>query len=328
VFRLAVALTLLFLNLQACKGGYNSCKLKIHDSKALGKKSISVVVAKNRRLVFSHTKPNAKIFKYDPYLSLYLTEDKQHFKYPFRFNNKLASGIASVSKKTVTEGRILKHQIGLNQFAHLNESTTAPALLLTSCCSLKGFVTPEGIIEQAYLEHFIESKNVSYADIGIRVKNDGKFVLVSAINPFLDGNDFRVGDCIVKFDGKKVQNASQLMQWILFSKIASSHKVQIKRDNKLITLTMKSSKRNGGGYLSDTFLEFLGVSFDKNLKIIAIQEKAKQYYLKLGDKLVQINGKNIKTEAQVLELISKSKESANLLFERYNFQFFVKVKSI
>ena len=328
MFRLFVTLNLLLLNLYACKGGYDSCKLKINDSHAIQNKIISAPISHHKRLLFSKEKPNANIIKFDPYLSLYLLQDKEKFKYPFVFNNKRPSGMASINQNSAIEGRIKTHQIGLNSFASWSEKTSSPALLLTSCCTLKGFVTPEGIIEQAYLEHFINSKTVSYSDIGIRVVDEGKLVIVSAINPFLDGNNFKIGDCIVSFDGKKVNNAAKLMQWILFSKIGSPHSIKIKRVKDMLILKMKSSKRNGGGYLSDTFLEFLGISFDKDLKIIAIKEKAKKYNLKNGDKLIQINGKNIKTEAQVLEIISKSKESANLLFERHHFQFFVKIKSI
>jgi type II secretory pathway component PulC len=80
--------------------------------------------------------------------------------------------------------------------------------------------------------------------------------------------------------------------------------------------------------LSDTFLEVLGLSFDKNLKIIKIEPAADKYGLKLGDKLMQINQSNITTEQEILEIISQSEESANLLFERRDFQFFVKIKSI
>jgi len=328
VLRLFLTLGLFLLNIYACKGGYDSCKLKINDSHTIKNKTISAPISHHKRLIYSKDIPNARIIKHDPYLSLYLVEDKEKFKYPFRFNNKLASGLASVDDKNAIEGCIKKHQIGLNHFATLSEKTYAPALLLTSCCTLKGFVTPDGIIEQVYLEHFIKSKGVSYSDIGIRVVDEGKLVLVSAINPFLDANYFRVGDCIVSFDGKKVKTSAKLMQWILFSKIGASHSVKIKRGKDMLTLKMKSSKRNGGGYLSDTFLEFLGLSFDKDLKIIKIEEKAKAYQLRLGDKLVQINGNSIKKESQVLEIISKSKKSANLLFERHHFQFFVKIKSI
>lgn len=328
MLRLFVALTLLFINLYACKGGYNSCKRKVNDSHALAQTQTNIPLTKHKRLVFSRIKPKGKILKYDPFLSLYLVEDRKGFRYPFSIRNRAVMGLGAVSHKRAIEGHFKKHQIGLNKFAVFNQKVTFPSLILTSCCALEGIVTPQGIIEKPYIERFVTIKNVSYADIGIRVNDKKRKVLVKAINPFMEGNNFHVGDQILKFDNKQVTNAGKLMQWILFGKIGSTHQVKIKRDGKYLTLETKSKKRKGGGYLSDTFLEFLGLSFDKNLNIIKIEAKAKKYGLKIGDKLLRVNHKKVSTEDEIVKNISQSKEAIHLLFTRHNFQFFVKVKSI
>ena len=91
-------------------------------------------------------------------------------------------------------------------------------------------------------------------------------MLIKAINPFVKSNPFKVNDCVLEFDGKKVKSSAVLMRKILFSKIGSTHTLKLKRDSKILTFRIKTHKRSGGGYLSDTFLEFLGISFDKNLK--------------------------------------------------------------
>lgn len=325
MLRLFVALNLLLLNLYACKGGYDSCKSKINDSNSISNNILQIPIKKNQRIIFSKTTPNETILKHDPYLSLYLVEDKKGFKHPFKTNHRLILGTAVVNQKEAVEGKIVEHQIGLNKFAIFSECITVPSLLLTSCCSLEGIATPEGIIEKEYIDRFIKIKKVSYSDVGIRVVNEKKLVVIKAINPFMKGNPFKVDDCVLEFDGKKVNNASVLIRDILFSKIGSTHKVKVKRDGKVLILSTKSQKRYGGGYLSDTFLEFVGISFDKNLKVVKIEKKAKKYSLKLGDRLLQINQKNITTEAEILETISKSKESTNLLFVRDDFQFFVKI---
>lgn len=328
MLRLFVALNLLFLNLYSCEGGYDSCKRKVNDSSAIANQSATIPLKNNQRLVFSTNAPNAKILKYDPFLSLYLTEDKKSFKYPFVITNNTPLGLAGVNQKEALEGKILKRQVGLNNLATFSEPLSAPSLLLTSCCALEGIATPRGIIEKEYLERFLKIKKVSYSDIGVRVAEDKKLVVVNAINPFMDANEFKIGDRVLEFDGKKVNNASEFMRWVLFSEVGSRHKVKIKRDSKILTLSATSRQRNGGGYLSDTFLEVLGLSFDKNLKIIKIEPKAKKYELKIGDRLIQINQQNITTEGEILKIISQSVESANLLFERVDFQFFVKIKSI
>jgi hypothetical protein len=115
------------------------------------------------------------------------------------------------------------------------------------------------------------------------------------------------------------------MRDILFSEIGSVHKVKIKRGSEILTLSTKSQNRKGGGYLNDIFLELLGISFDKNLSIIGIDKNAQNYGLKLGDKLLQINTKEIKNEQDIFNIFDDSKKSVNLLFERDHFQFFVKV---
>ncbi len=325
MLHLFVALSFLFINLYACNGGYTVCKRKIHDSHALTSSQTNIPITKHKRLVFSRTKPKAKILKYDPFLSLYLVEDTKGFRYPFVLYKRSAKGLASINTKSIQESRIKEHQIGLNQFGKMYANVSTPSLILTSCCALEGIGTPQGVIEKPYLQHFLHHKKVVYADIGIRVKNAHRKVRVRAINPFMAGNNFQVNDEILRFDKRRVQNASQLMQWILFSKVGSVHQVKIRRKGKLLTLKVKSKKRKGGGYLSDTFLEFLGLSFDKNLHIIKIEAKAKKYGLHLGDRLIEVNEKKISTEEEIVQSISKSKEASELLFERNHFQFFVKV---
>jgi hypothetical protein len=324
MLKLFIALNILLLNLYACKGGFTSCKKKIIDSNAISNQQIYIPVNKNQRLIYSTTKPKTKILKYDKFLNLYLVEDPKPFKYPFRINNKLTLGTAAIDNKMVLEGKILKHQIGLNNLAKYNQPLFVPSILLNSCCALEGIVTPKGIIEKEYIQRFLDIKKVEYGDIGIRVKDAKKLVIVYASNPYLKNNPFKVDDCILEFDNKKVENSSELMRWILFSKIGSMHKIKIQRDRKLLTLNSTTSKRGGGGSVSDTFLEFLGISFDKTLHVVKIANKAKKYQLIKGDKLLQIDKKNISTQEEILKNIQKNK-SSYLLFERRNFQFFIKV---
>ena len=325
MFKLFLALNFLLLNLYACKGGFESCKLKTIHSYAIVNQTLQIPVQKNHRLIFSQKTPNAKIIKHDPYLSLYLVEDKKSFKHPFRVNMNLSLGTAAVNTDTVVEGKILKHQIGLSSFATYSEPLPLPSLLLNSCCALEGIVTPMGIIEKEYINRFLTIDKVSYSDIGIRVKDENKLVTVTSSNLFMKDNPFEINDCILELDGKKVKNSAIFMRDILFSKIGSAHKVKIKRADKVLTFNVKSQKRNGGGYLSDTFLEFLGISFDSNLVIVKIEKKALHYALKLGDKLLTINGVEVKKERDISEILSKNKNSSNLLFQRDQFQFFVTV---
>lgn len=325
MLRLLLALNLLFLNLYACKGGFDSCRLKVVDAKVIDGSSLHIPLKNNQKLIFSTTTPNAKIIKHDPYLSLYLVEDNNGFKYPFRVNVNQSPGTFGVDKNSVIEGKIVKRQIGLNSFALFSKPLSAPSMLLNSCCAIEGIVTERGIIEKEYIERFLKVKSVSYGDFGVRVKDVGSDVVVFSSNPFIKDNRFKKGDIIVELDGRKVKNSASFMREVLFSEIGSVHSVKIRRGDELLTLSAKSQKRIGGGYLSDTFLEFLGISFDKNLFVIKIEKKAQHYGLKLGDKLLQVNRKDVRQEGDILQIIDNPKKSADLLFQREAFQFFVKV---
>ncbi|MBW6489378.1 PDZ domain-containing protein [Sulfurimonas sp.] len=325
MFRLFVALNLLFINLYACKGGIDSCKLKVIDSESIVKQTLQIPLQNNQRLIFSTTAPNAKILKHDPYLSLYLVEDKKGFKYPFKLNMNIPSGVFCVDNKSVIEGKIIKRQVGLNSFAIFSKQISSPSLLLNSCCALEGIVTDRGIIQREYIERFLKVKKVTYGDFGIRVKSVNSAVVVISSNPFLKENSFKKGDIIVELDGKRVKESARFMRDVLFSEIGSLHTLKIKRANELLTISAKTQNRVGGGYLSDTFLEFLGISFDKNLFITKIEKKAERHGLKLGDQLLQVNKKDVKREGDILEIVDNQNKSTQLLFEREHFQFFVKV---
>jgi len=326
VLRLFILLHLLLLNIYACQGGYSSCIAKIKDSHTIQKNALYIPVSKHRLLVYSKQKPQAKILKYDPFLSLYLIKDEAKFTYPFSVNMRLQLGTAIVNNKTSKEGKTLTNQIGLNSLAHYTAKFAKPALITSSCCALEGIATSNGVIQKEYLKRFLSKAPATYADIGVRVKNEKGFVIVSASNPYLEDNPFKKNDCIVEFDGKKVKAASVFMRKVLFSKIGSKHTVKIKRGKKFIDVSIMSSKRFGGGAVSDTFLEQKGIYFDKTLHIVGLSKHFIKFGLVLGDQLLQVNGVKVKNQAELLHYIENFKDFSSLLFSRRNFQFFVNIK--
>ena len=326
MFRLFLLVQLFLVNIYACQGGYASCIAKIKDSSTIQKNSLYIPVQNHKLLVYSPCKPNAKILKYDPFLSLYLIEDTKRFPYPFTINMKLQLGSAVVNASVAQEGKILKNQIGLNTLGVYSEKLTTPALITSSCCSLEGIVTPKGVIQKEYIKRFLSSKPVAYSDIGVRVKNEKGYVIVTASNPYLANNPLKKGDCIVALDGRDVHAASIFMRKILFSKIGSKHRLKIKRAKKVMSFTLRTSQRYGGGAMSDTFLEQKGIYFDKTLRIVRLPKFLKTYGLLLGDQLLQVNGVPVKNQEELLEYIENFQDFSLLLFERRNFQFFVKIK--
>jgi hypothetical protein len=325
-FRLFVAASLLFINLQACKGGYTACVAKVKDSHAIENNILQIPLEKNTRLLYTHTKPDAKILKYDPFLSLYLIEDKNPFAYPFAINMRLQLGTAMVTNKGSCEGKIIRNQIGLNTLASYSEPLLIPSLLTSSCCWLEGIVTPRGIIQKEYLKHFVTAKKSEYGDIGIRVKNEKGRVVVTECDPFFKPNPFKVNDIILALDGKKVKAASTFMRKVLFSKTGLKHTLKIQREKSYLSYRVTTKKRYGGGELSDTFLESQGLYFDKELFLVQIGKQFKKYGIKEGDRLIQVNGVKVKNQKELREYLQSAKNYSSLLFERNGFEFFVNIK--
>ena len=326
MFRLCFALLLSFETLLACEGGFDSCVAKVKDSHAVQKNILSIPIANKQKLLFSQTVPNQKILKHDPFLSLYLIEDTKGFQYPFRINNHLSLNHAGVNEKFAIEGKIIKPQIGLNQFARFNEALFAPSLLLNSCCSLEGIVTSQGIIEKEYIQRFLSTKEQTYADIGIRIEVRENKVVVNALDPFLQENPFLVGDRVVSFDGTKVQSGAKLMRDILFSEVGKTYRVEIQRQKQHMCVDITAYHRHGGGYVSDTFLEQKGIYFDSELCVNKLSKEAQRYGLKLGDKILQVNNKKVQTQKELQSSIYGEKAKVEILFQRDGFQFFMKLQ--
>jgi len=323
VLRLFLLLHFLFFTLDACDSDFSSCVLKVKDSHSIQNTTLSLPLKNNQRLIYSTKKPDGKILKYDKFFSLYLVEDTHPFAYPFSINTQRLGATAVVNEKCAKKGFIKQHQIGLTQLGIYSQKLSTPAILSDACCNVEGLVTPKGVIEKPYIRHFITTKEKNYGDLGLRVVDTKGCVRVSAVDPFFHNNPFKKGDCIVAFDKKKVKFASQLMQYILFSKINTQHKLKVRRAKTYKTFTVTTDKRYGGGMVSDTFLEREGLYFNKQLQLVSLSKKFQNYGLEIGDKLIQVNGVKVKTQKELREYLQEKKRYNSLLFERNKFQFFV-----
>ncbi len=326
MLRLFFAFHLLVFTLFACQGGYESCKQKIIDSQTIVDQSLYIPINKTQRLVYSTQLPEAKVLKADPFLALYLVQDRENFPYPFSMNINVPSGYASVNAECATEGIIKQEQIGLNHFAVFNEVVSAPSLLLNSCCSFEGIVTPRGIIAKEYIENFLNSAKPEYADIGIRVQDRNATLYVAYADPFWKENPFMRGDILLRLDNQKIKDAASFMKSVLFAKPGTLHTVKLQRDHQVLEVSVKSKKRYGGGFLSDTFLEQKGIYFDENLAITKLSTGDAYHGLKLGDKLVSVNGKSVNNQQEIMKNMPHTNKFTILLFQRDDFQFFIRVK--
>ena len=325
MLRVFIALNIFLLSLLACNGSYKSCQIKTTNLHVVQDASLVIPLQNNQTLIYSKEPMNAKVIKHDPFLNLYLVESKKYVRYPFRINPQLSLAQASVGDGCVTEGKIKTKQIGLNALATYTKPIIAPSLLLNSCCNLEGLVTPKGIIQRDYLDHFVHSKNRYYGEIGVRVVDEDKLIIIKRVNPFDLSVKFKKNDCITHVNGKKILDASDFMKHVLFAKVGTQLKVIVVRNGKKILVKATIKQRFGGGAISDTFLEAKGLYFSSDLTLLSVGEKYKKFGLHIGDRLIQVNGKKVTKIEDIRMYIDDFKHFASLVFTRNDFQFFVNI---
>lgn len=304
------------IDFRACQLKYEVSSLNVNNTKAFA-------IDKKYAIFYSASMPDATIIKRDPFLGLNLIESKKDFRHIFKFYTNYPKEIASITDKKVRIGKIKKEQIGLNQLAVFSKKADKNSFIGGTCCGILGLSTGNGIIEKEYLRHFLESKEISYSGIGIRIKDDAG-VRVYEVNPFFEDSPFLVDDIILFMDAKKAKKASIVARDILFSKPQSIHYFIIKRAGKTIKLKVRLQKRLSGGLIEDSFFTLFGLELDKNL---VVKKDAPKYAIKKGDRLLFVMGKEVKTLAEIRSILSHEKTSKNkmivLLFQREGFDFFI-----
>lgn len=319
-----LALTLFFtFTLFALPQDFKSCQLKYQVSSVKINSTQAFAINDEYVLFYSEKEPTVKIIKRDPFLGLNLMKADRNFKHIFKFYNNKPKQLASVLPNEAVEGRFIQEQIGLNELAKFSSKAKKNSLISGTCCGLVGLSTGKGIIEKEYIRHFLESKEIIYSDIGIRVA-DEKGVRVVEINPFFADSPFLLDDVILYMDAKKTKNAAKVSQDILFSKPGSLHYFIVLRDGKEQKIEAVFKKRLSGGLVADSFFDFFGVELDE---FLLVKKDAPKYELKKGDKLLFVMGKPVKTLSNIRHVLSLEKSTKEkmviLLFRRNGFDFFI-----
>jgi len=319
-----ILLTLLFtLSLFSSTQDFRSCQLKYQVSSVKTDKTQAFAINNKYVLFYSAKEPKLKIIKRDPFLGLNLMKARKSFKHTFKFYNNHPKQLAAVLPHSVSEGKLIKEQIGLNQLGKFSTTAQKNAFISGTCCGIMGLSTGKGVIDKAYIRHFLESKEVLYSDIGISVA-DKKGVRVVEVNPFFEDSPFLLDDIILKMDKKKTISAAQLSRDILFSKPMSTHSFLVLRKAKKIKVKARFKKRLSGGLIPDSFFALFGLELDEHL---VVKKDNAKYEIKKGDKLLFVMGKPVKTLAEIRHVLSLEKSSKNklviLLFKREGFDFFI-----
>jgi len=292
----------------------------------------AIAIAKHYAVTYSKKKPSYPYVKHDPFLNLYLFYSPKPL-HPVRLKDtkhlSLGKWLASMDDNSLYVGNFAKRGVGLGIYFEQNSKTPPNSMVTGLCCAVYGLgVGNKKFISSNLLKRFLNSTEIFYGDIGVRFVKKGRKIVVASIDPMHSNQKLKIGDIIEKIDGKKVRNLQDLENKILFTRRNQSVRLKFFRKNVLHVEDIKVFQKVGGGEASDSFLELMGMYFDKNLDIKRVIKGsfADKNGLKVGDKLLQIGRKTVKNQNDARMAFSKTKKKAiYLLFARGGSQFFIKV---
>lgn len=250
-------------------------------------------------LLFSPIAPsNLKILKADAFVGLYIVQTKKtRYSYDFLNIDSYAKNreLSAIGLNYNKKGKILKPQRGFVEYGEFSTPIPRNGVISNICYQIYGLgVGSKYFIDKKYLDRFLSEKSAYYGDIGVRVVQKDKYVLVHQIDPFFDKNPFKIGDVILSINGKNI-SSYQDFEWIVSNlPYQKPAEITLIRKGQKQNLSVIVDKRYGGFLLPDTFLERFGISFDKTLTITDIDEDSKNTLgLQVGDRLVWISQKPI-----------------------------------
>jgi len=296
----------------------------------------SWVVDKNHLLTFNpNILDDVNITKQEPLLGLYLINQdiflKNHevmkfkkIRSPYRF---------AMDDESYIPGKIIKPQIGLH-FADFSENIEDNLMIISGCCITAGLsIGGTKFIDSDYVKHFVESKNRYLSDIGARFKSIDDRILVDSVNPFFTDNPFLEDDELLYMDGEPVPKLEEFLKIILFSPKDRNISFEILRKNQLLDVNVTTNILQGGGMLSDTFLENIGVWFDEDIFVTNIHKGSPfaKKGLKNRYRLLTINDEAFENASEIRKFFSKQKEKMpdkfTFIFKLKNSKLSIELKS-
>ncbi|GHP84258.1 PDZ domain-containing protein [Helicobacter pylori] len=283
-------------------------------------------------LYYSKTYPkHAKVIKSDPFVGLYLLQSvPSEYFYTLRDLDKdaLIRPMASVGDKEALEVRLLFKQKGYDRYAQISQEIQKNGVISNICYQMLGLgVGGNGFIETKFIKRFLNQQEPYYGDIGVRLEEDNKRLVVAQFDPFFPKNPFLKNDEILAINHQKIRSLAEF-EWVVSNlKYQSLAKVSIKRNHKIKEVMLKVNKRYGGFLLKDTFLERYGIALDRRFTITKIGSHLPKGldFLKLGDRILWVNRKNVAFNPKALrEALSTNK--IELLVWRKGFEFYIKIR--
>ncbi len=266
---------------------------------------------------------SSKIIKKDIFLGLYLFSGKTPLSYNIKPIDSYANSLslAGVNASSAVGGVVVSSGKGIFDLARFSKPLPKDSVISNICFQIYGFYAYDNyFVPKALIDRFLSQKGGIYGDIGVRIIESSqsqnlalqnpanpkssqttnpksqKSIIVEQVDIFFPNNPFLPKDRIISINGESVKSSVDFEWKVANLSPNSTAKIAIMRYGKPQTLEVKVLHRQGGGLLSDTFLERFGVWLDENL-VIRSMKTPLPFNLSLlseGDQLLWIDKVPIK----------------------------------
>jgi len=281
------------------------------------------------RFVSLQCPSNKKIIAYDRFKGLCLFEDTSKKPFYLTKNRLYLHFCLSDKPRAVT---ILSYPASIYP-GLIKGNFKKSGALFGECCHLAGVVDHNGEWFDASDIKKLLHKNTRHSDIGVRFLLKGKHVVIKRVDPFVK-SPLLPGDRVVEIEKIKYPTLWQVRDRVDSCKIGEKIFIKVIRDRKSLSYRLNCFNRVGGGKISDTFLEHMGIWFNEKLVISDIDKSGTGYKsgLRKGDRLLKIGESMVYTQMDVQRVMNsyavKKSMPKTILWERKGFQFFLSPTSI
>ena len=245
----------------------------------------SIPVTKTKSITFS--KPNQYI-SYDPFSGIYVIYHKNKKIIKFFSNPHLGWWMGGIKQNSVFVGSYASEGYFLN-FSKLSVNVPKNTIISDLFCRAYG-VGNGGFLDKKRLFHFI--KYGYWGDIGIKVD---EYMNVLYSDPFY--TSIKPGEKILLINNKKA-TPKIFTDLILLNKL--NKKVKIITNKGSYFLKIRKLQYNF------TPLLHYGIKVNRNLIAYLPENLVNKYFLKSG-KIIKVNGKNISSFDELLDILSFNK---------------------
>jgi serine protease Do len=169
------------------------------------------------------------------------------------------------------------------------------------------------------------------ASLGLEKSRGALVASVSEGSPAAEAG-IKIGDVIVEYNGKPVENSSQLPILVARTQVGKSAKVTVIRDNKRMPLTVKVGELKEQEVVASApepsklgmtvqnvtpeMAESLGLNRSNGVVITSVQPQsaAAEAGLRRGDVVLEVNRKGITNSDEFQKVVSQTKPGENVLF--------------